>query len=135
MSGTSVREIVFALEFRGHAAPVPGAEGKRRANTVAAMTGSEVACLESEVERLDDATFLESGRITYGDAGSVTFITVERGVTAPGPTSGSRHGAVMWKITGGDGRFKDAQGFITSSFSVTADGEVVDHHVARIMLP
>jgi hypothetical protein len=31
-----MKELVFALEFRGSAAPVPGAEGKLRAKTAAA---------------------------------------------------------------------------------------------------
>jgi hypothetical protein len=40
----------------------------------------------------------------------------------------------MWTVTGGDGLFAGAQGLITSNFAVSAGGEVVDHHVARLYL-
>jgi hypothetical protein len=42
---------------------------------------------------------------------------------------------VTWTITGGDGRFAGARGVITSNFTVSAEGEVVDHHVSRLYLP
>ena len=40
----------------------------------------------------------------------------------------------MWTITGGDGVFAGAQGLITSNFTVSVDGDVVDNHVARLYL-
>ncbi len=53
---------------------------------------------------------------------------------APSPVAGRTLGAVMWTVTGGDGLFAGAQGLITSNFAVSAGGEVVDHHVARLYL-
>jgi hypothetical protein len=41
----------------------------------------------------------------------------------------------MWRITGGAGRFAGAQGLITSNFTVTPDGQVIDDHVTRLYLP
>jgi len=41
---------------------------------------------------------------------------------------------VLWNVTGGDGRFAGARGLITSSFTVSPDGEVIDHHIARIYI-
>jgi hypothetical protein len=38
----------------------------------------------------------------------------------------------MWTVTGGRGRFEGATGLITSNFTVSAQGEVIDHHVARL---
>jgi hypothetical protein len=94
----------------------------------------ERATLQSRVERFDDGSFVEDGRITYGGAGAVTFVTVGRGAVSPSPIAGWPHGTVTWRVTGGDGLFAGAQGLITSNFAVSAQGEVVDHHVARLYL-
>ena len=143
-----MRELVFALEFRGTAGA--GADGKRRARstapsqtltTVLAPDGvhaelkaidGEHAVLESVVERFPDGSFVEDGTITYGRAGGVTFATVGRGTVAPAPREGWASGAVIWTVTGGRGTFSGAKGLITSNFTVSAQGEVVDHHVARL---
>jgi len=90
--------------------------------------------LESRVERFDDGSFVEDGTITYGRAGAVSFVTIGRGTVASSPIAGWTRGAVMWTVTGGDGLFAGAQGLITSNFAVSAQGEVVDHHVARLYL-
>jgi len=87
------------------------------------------------VERFGDGTFVEEGEITYGSAGKVTFTTQGRGWVAPAPTPGAVYGAVVWTVTGGGGRFTGARGLITSNFAVSPTGDVVDHHVARLLLP
>jgi len=147
-----MREIVFALEFRGTAGPVDGSPTKRRAtssapsqalSTVLGADGvrarveplaGDRAELESRVERFGDGSFVEDGTITYGRAGAVTFETVGRGAVGPSPVAGWTHGTVMWTVTGGDGLFAGARGLITSNFAVSAQGDVVDHHVARLYL-
>jgi hypothetical protein len=147
-----MREVVFALEFRGRAGPVAGDAARRRATstapsqtltTVMGRDGvrtrvepveGEQAVLESRVERFDDGSFVEDGTITYGRAGSLSFVTVGRGTVAPSPIPGWTRGAVMWTVTGGDGVFAGAHGLITSNFAVGVDGEVIDHHVARLYL-
>lgn len=148
-----MRELVFALEFRGRGGPVPGSTSERRARTTApsqvlrAVLGpdgvaaavepvpGEAAVLESRVERFPDGTFVEDGTITYGRAGSVSFDTVGRGHVGPAADGRGSHGVVMWRITGGAGRFAGAQGLITSNFTVTSDGEVTDDHFTRLYLP
>ena len=148
-----MHELVFALEFRGRAAPTPGPESKRQARSTApsqtlstvlgpdgvragmATAVGESAALESRVERFGDGTFVEDGRITYGAAGAVTFETIGRGWVAPAPRAGWVVGGVLWTITAGDGAFTGARGLITSNFTVSADGEVVDNHFARLYLP
>ncbi len=148
-----MRELVFALEFRGRAAPMPGSEGKRQARSTApsqtlstvlgpdgvsadvATAAGASAVLESRVERFGDGTFVEDGRITYGPGGAVTFETIGRGWVAPAPRPGWVVGGVLWTITAGDGAFAGARGLITSNFTVSADGEVVDNHFARLYLP
>ena len=148
-----MRELAFALEFRGQAEAVPGSATLRRARTSApsqalrTLLGAEGiesrveelagdhAVLESRVERLDDGTFVEDGTIRYGQVGAVSFVTEGRGCVGPSPVSGQVQGAVIGVVTGGDGRFAGARGLITSNFTVDADGRVVDHHVARLYLP
>lgn len=46
--------------------------------------------------------------------------------------AGWQRGAVVWRVTHGDGHFPGAEGVITSNFTVSADGDVVDNHFARI---
>ncbi len=148
-----MREIVFALEFRGSAGPSGGSATTRRARTsapsqtlrtllgrggieagVEPVSGDE-ADLDSTVERLPDGGFVEQGTITYGRLGRVSFSTVGRGTVGPSPTDGWVHGAVMWVVTGGDGWFAGARGLITSNFVASAKGEVVDNQFARLYVP
>ena len=148
-----MRELVFALEFRGRAGAAPGSTTARRARTTAPSQAlrtvlgaggiesrveplaGEQAVLESAVERFPDGSFTEDGTITDGSAGAVTFVTVGKGTVGPSPIPGRQHGAVIWRVTGGAGAFADAGGLITSNFTVSGDGDVVDHHVARFYLP
>jgi hypothetical protein len=148
-----VREIVFALEFRGSAGPSGGSGTTRRARTTApsqlleTVLGADAiearvepvaggsAVLDSTVERFPDGSFVEEGTISYGSAGKVSFSTVGRGTVGPSPVDGWVHGAVMWTITGGEGRFAGARGLITSNFVASANGEVVDHQIARLYVP
>ena len=145
-------QLVFALEFRGNAGPVPGVDGAREARTTAsaarlttyvggdwlrthleASTG-DAATLHARVQRFEDGTFVEGGRIVYGNAGAIAFDTIGRGWVGRRPDTRAMFGAVVWRITHGEGSFAGAQGIITSNFTVTDDGVVVDHHVARIFL-
>jgi hypothetical protein len=148
-----MREIVFALEFRGQAGPLPGSPSKRQARSTAPSqtlstvlgrdgvharidtAAGESAVLESRVERFGDGTFVEDGTITYGSAGSVAFETIGRGGVGPAPLAGWVVGGVVWTITKGDGAFAGARGLITSNFTVNTEGVVVDNHVTRLYLP
>ena len=148
-----MRELVFALEFRGSAGAIDGSATGRRARTSApsqtlravmapdAMEAGveplrgDTAVLESTVERFADGSFVEAGIITYGGLGRVSFSTVGKGTVGPSPTDGWVHGAVMWVVTGGDGWFTGARGLITSNFVASAGGEVIDNQFARLYLP
>ncbi|HEX6210024.1 MAG TPA: hypothetical protein VF136_04560 [Methylomirabilota bacterium] len=147
-----MREVVFALEFRGRASPVPGAERRRQARSTAPsqrlstvlgpegvraageVLAGESAVLESRVERFGDGSFVEDGTITYGSAGRIQFETIRRGWVAPAPRAGWMIGGVVWTITGGDGAFVGVRGLITSNFTVSEEGQVIDHHVTRLYL-
>lgn len=148
-----MKELVFALEFRGIAAPVPGSDKKLQAKTSAGSqtlrsvlkadgilasvksAGGRSASFESEVEIVSEGMFVESGSIRYGDAGKVSFKTVGHGTLGPSPVAEIQRGAVMWEVTGGEGRLAGAQGLITSNFTVGARGEVVDDQFARLYVP
>jgi hypothetical protein len=148
-----MREIVFALEFKGTAGAVPGSESRRQARSVAASqalstvlgregiaagiepVAGESAVLESRVERFGDGSFVEDGTIAYGSAGTVTFETLGRGWVGPAPRPGWVVGGVVWTITVGTGGFAGARGVITSNFTVSAGGEVIDDHFTRLYLP
>ena len=148
-----MKELVFALEFRGSAAPVPGSDKKLQAKTSAGSqtlrsilkadgiqatlepAGGGSASFESEVEIVGEGMFVESGSIKYGDAGKVSFKTVGRGTLGPSPVPEVQRGAVMWEVTGGEGHLAGAQGLITSNLTVGAQGEVVDDQFARLFVP
>ncbi len=148
-----MREIVFALEFRGSAGPSGGLATTRRARTSAPsqtlrtllgpdgiVAGAEPvsgdgAVLDSTVERFLDGSFVEQGTITYGRLSRVSFSTVGRGTVGPSPVEGWVHGAVTWVVTGGAGWFAGARGLITSNFVASAQGEVVDNQFARLYVP
>lgn len=127
--------LTFALQFKGGAEPVPDAVGVLKAQTRAAgvkETGGGEARFSSLVTMVGDGLFVESGAIDYGDA-SLTFDTVGQGRIAPAP-GGGMAGAVIWKVVGGAGRFAGASGYITSNFTVSEKGEVVDNQLASLFL-
>jgi hypothetical protein len=148
-----MKELVFALQFKGKAGPVAGAEGKLAAKTTAGgqvlrtgLTAKGIqakaeskpgprATFESEVQITGEGTFVESGRINYGKGGKLTFRTVGQGVLGPSPVEGMQRGAVIWEVTEGLGLLAGATGLITSNFTVGAKGEVVDNHYVRLYLP
>ena len=148
-----MKELVFALEFKGNAAPVPGSDKRLQAKTSATSqtlrsilradgiqasvesAGAGSASFQSEVDIVGEGMFVESGTIQYGAAGKVSFRTVGRGTLGPSPIADVQRGAVMWEVTGGDGRLAGAQGLITSNFTVGAKGEVVDDQFARLYVP
>src|SRR4030095_9477172 len=148
-----MKELVFALQFKGKARPVEGAEGKLAAKTTAAgqvlrtaLTAKGVqakaesrpgprATFESEVQMTGAGTFVESGRISYGKAGKVTFKTVGHGALGPSGVDGLQRGAVIWEVTEGSGQFAGAKGLIPSTSTVGSKGEVGHNHSLRLFLP
>ena len=92
------------------------------------------ARLESEMLFSDPTTFREHGTIVFSPENELRFRTLGTGHLAPSPTPGLRHGTVIWELDGGRGRFADASGRITSTFTVTDEGEVADQHLGLIFL-
>ena len=129
-----MRDLVFAMELMGRAAPVEGRENTLRARTAGRGPRGETVAFESQVV-LNGETFNETGSIDYSGRGTLKFETVGAGHLGPSPVAGLQWGAVIWRITEGEGEFVGATGYITSNFIVSADGDVVDNHYVRMFIP
>jgi hypothetical protein len=129
-----MRDLVFAMELRGRAAPVEGKANTLRARTAGRGPRGETVSFESQVV-LSGETFNETGSLEYSGHGKLRFETVGAGHIVPGPVAGLQWGAVIWRITAGEGEFRGATGYITSTFTVSADGDVVDNLFVRMFIP
>ncbi|MFN3324529.1 MAG: hypothetical protein ACK5AZ_13610 [Bryobacteraceae bacterium] len=123
------REMYY-VTFRTRVAPIDGQAGQFqvRGDAIAARrktgdSGDETASADlgeidyvSDVTFTGEASFQESGSIRFGNAGSIRFSTLQDGVMTPSAVPGQFHGAVIWRIEGGSGRFENATGLITSNF-------------------
>lgn len=128
-----MRQIVFAMELRGKAAPTEGKENTLGAKLAGKGAQGETVTFESQV-MMNGETFSETGSIDYSGRGKLKFVTVGVGYMAPSPVSGLQSGVVSWRITQGEGEFTGATGYITSNFTVAADGKVVDNQYVRIFV-
>lgn len=140
-----MREIIYAMQFKGKGAPVEGSPSIIKASTTSAsctitsvvgpqgLTGSvrpttgDQAAFESTVTLTGESAFEESGTISFGPDHRLRFTTVGQGFIGPSPETGVMHGCVMWRVDGGEGQFAGATGLITSNFTFTEEGDVVDH--------
>jgi hypothetical protein len=140
-----MRQLIYAMQFRGTVAPeTNGAPNVLRATTIApsgsiasavaaeglttttdAVPGAD-AEFESEVTMISESSFQEKGTITFGRGHRLHFSTVGQGYLGASPLSSLRHGAAIWRVEGGEGQFADATGLITSNFTVGELGELVD---------
>ena len=127
-------ELVFATETRGKGVPVEGKENTFHVECSGTGPQGESVTFESEVVMTGDG-FDEVGTITYAGRGSLKFKTVGTGHMAPSAVSGINHGSIMWSITEGDGEFSGATGLITSNFTFSDQGDVVDNEYVRIYTP
>ena len=127
-------QIVFSMELKGSGGPVEGKENFIHAENTGTGPKGEAVSFKSDVELTKDG-FNETGTITYAGRGSLTFDTVGVGYMTQSPTAGLSYGAVVWNVTGGDGEFSGATGVITSNFSFSEDGKIVDDHYVRLFTP
>ncbi len=142
-----MRQIFYAMQFQGKAEPLGNSPNTLKANTTApsasltsvagidGLSGSlqpasgDEAVFESEVILTDETSFEESGTISFGKGGHLLhFSTVGQGYLGPSPDPKAKHGSVIWRVDGGKGQFERASGLITSNFTITDTGEVIDNH-------
>lgn len=147
-----MRQIVYAMRFRGEGGPTEE-EGVLRAATTSPSTritssvgtsglsgqidaaGGGDATFASRVCMTGETSFTETGTITFGEGNSFDFDTVGEGLMGPSPEPGLMHGVISWRIENGAGQFAGATGFITSKFTFSAQGEVNDYQFGVIWLP
>ena len=138
-------QIGYAMQFRGSAGPQEGKENELWAKTGSttnslstALGGggpslsideaaSQRASFTSNVQILEDGEFTEDGTIDFGEAGTLDFSTIGTGWMGASAEDGLTHGAISWKIDSGSGPLAGATGIITSNFTVSGAGEVVDN--------
>ena len=96
----------------------------------------DLAFLESEIHVTEQHGFEGEGVLTFGDEGEqeLRFKSVQPGHLSPSPLPGVMAGAVTWRVEGGSGRYQNATGFITSTFTLTDSGELSDYHCGLIFL-
>jgi hypothetical protein len=79
---------------------------------------------------------MESGIIVFGEGTHrLYFSTKGYGHLGPSAEDGLSAGAVIWQIDQGEGAFAGATGIITSNFTVSAQGEVVDNQFGMLFIP
>ena len=149
-----MRQLLYALQFKGQAQPASEGSTTLKATTsapsaaISTTIGPEgvagslqpaaggTAQFESEVTLTGETSFQEQGTITFGDGGHrLRFSTVGEGYIAPSQDPALMQGAVIWRIESGEGQFASAGGLITSNFTVSESGEVVDNQFGVLLVP
>jgi hypothetical protein len=149
----AMRQVIYAMQFTGHATPKDESANVLKARTTApscSLTSTagpkgvlgilqhvagEETVFESEVTFSDDHTFEETGTIAFGVNGHrLRFSTVGQGYLGASADPTLKHGTVMWRVDAGEGQFAGASGLITSNFFVSDTGEVTDHHFGVIFV-
>src|SRR3981081_2156599 len=147
------KQLINAMQLKGSAAPKAGASGVMEASTTSpsctlssvvgsgGVTGTLTAVpggkasFKSEVTLTGETSFTETGTIRFGDLNhSLRFSTVGQGFLGKSPDAALQHGSVMWRVESGEGQFAGASGLITSNFTLSANGEVIDNHFGVIFV-
>jgi len=148
-----MKQIIYAMQFTGNAAPVAGSSSVLKAVTTAsscslttvagpdgasgrleAVSGGQ-ADFESEVTLTGETSFREAGTIRFGETSHrLTFSTVGQGYLADSADANLKHGTVTWRVDSGTGQFANATGLITSNFTIGPNGEVTDNHFGVIFV-
>jgi hypothetical protein len=149
----AMRELIYALQFRGSAQRV-GIDGNvLKTATVAAgcaiqtligvdgMSGTlepldgRGAVFESELVFTGESTFQQTGTIAFGESNHrLNFSSVGSGYLGPDMETACRHGAAIWRVDSGHGQFARATGLIVSNFFVNDAGEVTDHQFGVVFV-
>ncbi|MBW4636187.1 MAG: hypothetical protein KME30_31205 [Iphinoe sp. HA4291-MV1] len=147
-----MKQIMYIMQFDGQVSSAQdssGLEVKTYAegcviNTVISSNGvgstiepipGAKATFESQVQLVGEASFQESGKITFGDSNHrLNFSSLKDGYIASSPDPKFKHGSITWNIDGGEGQFKNASGLITSNFILDDTSKVTEIHVGLIFV-
>ena len=135
-----MKPLVLTMRFSGQvtqpAGEPPQADVHSEAVTVEGGEGQgiDTVSYDTHVTFTSETSFTESGRVTVGENGDALSIsTVHEGYIAPSADPAILHGAVMWRIDGGEGAMAGATGLLTSNFQLRPEtGEVEEYQVAVI---
>jgi hypothetical protein len=141
-----VQRIAYSAQFRGEGPPPAGepptTDPRASSVTVQATTadgadaGIRALSYENHVVFASQSTFTETGTITVGDDGELDIDTVGEGTLEPSAEPDLLHGAVVWRVTAGRGRFEGASGLIASNFLLQPQsGDVQEWQAGLIFVP
>jgi hypothetical protein len=142
-----MQRIVITAHFRGEAAEPSGTPPSTdpRASSVSleAVTadgsdaGIDRASYANHAVFTGESTFGETGTILYGDGDAeLEIATLSDGTLAPCAEPDVLHGAAIYSINAGRGRFEGASGLITTNFLLwPAEGEFEERQVAVVFVP
>jgi hypothetical protein len=84
-----------------------------------------------------ESTFAETGTISYdGGDGELEIATLSDGTLGPCAEPDVLHGAAVYRITGGGGRFAQATGLVTTNFLLwPATGRFDERQTAIVFVP
>lgn len=83
---------------------------------------------------VDDVRFEQTGTIGFSDGSALRFRSIELGVLEPSPDAHLRHGAVVWRIDGGVGPLRGANGKIAANLLVSDTGDLTEHQLGLLFL-
>ena len=96
---------------------------------------AELRTIVTRPDPKDPGVFEESGKITVDDMGSIFIETLEPGGDGPAVDPGWIRGYAVFRITGGDGAFDGASGYVTTNFSLDPDGLMYDSESLMVTVP
>jgi hypothetical protein len=141
-----VQRIAYSAHLRGEGPPPTGepptTDPRGSSVTIQSTTAdgadAGIASLsyENHVVFRSESTFTETGTIALGNDGTLEIDTVGEGTLRPSGEPDLLHGAVIWRVTGGSGRFDRAHGLIASNFLLQpASGDVQEWQVGVVFVP
>jgi len=96
---------------------------------------AELRTIVTRPDPLNANAFEESGKITIDGVGSILIETLVPGGDGPSVDPGWIRGYAVFRITGGDGAFAGASGYVTTNFSLDPDGLMRDSESLMITVP
>lgn len=142
-----MQRIAITAQFYGRAAAPSGDPPQTDPQaTSVSLQASFADGSPFEIERVSysnhaihtgETTFTETGTVSFDDADDGFDVdTIGEGTLGPSPDPGLLHGAVIYRIMRGRGRFDSASGMITSNFLLRpATGEFEERQVMIVFLP
>jgi hypothetical protein len=142
-----MQRIVMTTHFEGEA-DTPSGEPPQtdpRASSVSleavladgSRAGIDRASYENHAVFTGESSFSETGTIRYDDGdGELEIATLSDGALGPCAEPDALHGAAVYRITGGGGRFAQATGLITTNFLLwPATGRFEERQAAIVFVP